>query len=388
MFTDKNLKEHVWTVIRRNAFKLRDMLESKALVENDTQIDMFNIMNRFTLDTIAEIGFGKNIGSLEDPSSPFLQSFDKAQQAVFKRFCVPFWKVLQWLGVGFEKDSHLHVARLNEYSRAVARDLQRSILADSNGSTSSPEQNLASQNSFVGLFVAEAEKQGRKLSEDDLRDLILTFLMAGRTTTASALSWTLFCLCKNPDVQEKARLEVLKVCGDKGPRYEDMSQLWYLQAVINEAMRLYPSIPLGCKVALNDDVLPSGETVPAGTVLWYNIYAMGRDSEIWGVDAEVFRPERWLEVDTPPDNYRYPVFHAGPRECLGKKLALVEIKACFAMLLPQLSFKLAVPAEQIKVDAQLCIGMAQGLPCFVTACPADVRQTSESTSAGSDNIKT
>jgi len=235
----------------------------------------------------------------------------------------------------------------------------------------------------MALFLAEAKKQGRTISEDNLRDLIQTFLMAGRTATASALSWTLFCLCKHPDVQEKVRLKILKVCGNKGPMYEDMSQLWYLQAVINEAMRLYPSIPVGCKVAVDDDVLPSGTTVAAGTVLWYNLYAMGRDPEIWGVDAKTFRPERWLEMEAPPDNYRYPVFHAGPRECLGKSLALVEIKACFAMLLPQLSFKLAVHEEQIKMDAQLCIGMGHGLPCVVTA---DNRHRSESsdTTAGSE----
>merc|ERR1712000_553903 len=84
-----------------------------------------------------------------------------------------------------------------------------------------------------------------------------------------------------------------------------------------------------------------------------------------GEDAEAFRPERWLEMKETIGNYQYPVFNAGPRECLGRRLAMVEMKTCLAMLLPQMSFQLAVPSEQITTDTQLTIGMGQGLPCFV-----------------------
>merc|ERR1712232_130104 len=93
---------------------------------------------------------------------------------------------------------------------------------------------------------------------------------------------------------------------------------------------------------------------------------MGRDTAIWGEDAEVFRPERWMEMEEVPSSYHYPVFNAGPRECLGKRLAMVEMKACLAMLLPHLSMKLAIPADDVTADAQLTIGMAAGLPCYVT----------------------
>lgn len=156
------------------------------------------------------------------------------------------------------------------------------------------------------------------------------------------------------------------MCGVRGPAYEDMNHLPYLQAVLNEALRLFPSVPIDAKFAANDDTLPDGTFVPRGTVVMYNIYAMGRSCAIWGEDAEVFRPERWLEREAPPDNYSYPVFNAGPRECLGRRLAMVEMKTCLAMLLPQVSFQLAVPAEEICADAQLTIGMGRGLPCFVT----------------------
>merc|ERR1719276_133736 len=102
MFTANLFKEHIWVVVRRNARKLRDLLES---TKPGQQVDVFNLMNRFTLDTIGEIGFGKCIGSLEDPSSPFLQSFDKAQQISWRRFFAPGWKLQRWLGIGSEQET-------------------------------------------------------------------------------------------------------------------------------------------------------------------------------------------------------------------------------------------------------------------------------------------
>merc|ERR1719188_1961307 len=114
-------------------------------------------------------------------------------------------------------------------------------------------------------------------------------------------------------------------------------------------------------------------------MIMYNIYAMGRDPSLWGKDADTFRPERWLEMKEPPSSYTYVVFNAGPRECLGKRLALVEMKACLATLLPCLSFKLAVPADQITSDASLTIGMNSGLPCYI----ARFTEKSEASSAAS-----
>merc|ERR1719401_67821 len=102
-----------------------------------------------------------------------------------------------------------------------------------------------------------------------------------------------------------------------------MNRLPYLQAVCNEVLRLYPSVPTEVKMAADDDTWPDGTFVPAGCNIVYNIFSMGRDKQIWGDDAETFRPERWIEMQEPAGPYAYPVFNAGPRECLGKRLAQV-----------------------------------------------------------------
>mmetsp|Transcript_60960 Transcript_60960/g.186059 ORF Transcript_60960/g.186059 Transcript_60960/m.186059 type:complete len:540 (-) Transcript_60960:13-1632(-) len=380
MFTARLFKDHIWVQVQKNARKMVRILEASPAQQ---PVDMFNVLNRFTLDTIGQIGFGKCIGSLDDPTSPFLHSFDRAQQISFGRFIYPGWRLWRLLRCGPEKESVEHFGRLDAYSRDAVRELRAALAASSPsakgadlGAPGADEiagvADAEAQRSFLGLFLADARKRGEELGEDFLRDLVLNFLIAGRDTTAQALSWAIFCLARDPAAAERARREVAEVCGANEPTYEDINRLRYVQAVISEALRLYPSVPLDMKVAEGDDVWPDGTQVRKGNVIWYNIYALGRDAKVWGDDAREFRPERWLGMAAAPDSYVFPVFNAGPRECLGKRLAQVEMKACLAWLLPRFDFRLAVPEKDITTDGQLTIGMGIGLPCYVEprAAPA------------------
>jgi fatty acid omega-hydroxylase len=361
MFTAKVFKEHIWVVVERNAAKLRELL---VAAEGGAPIDLFNFMNRFTLDTIGEVGFAKSIGSLDDPTSPFLGSFDRAQQICIWRFYNAAWPLMRRFGLGTERESDKHFGLLDTYSREVVRDLREAT----SSSSKDTKENAIARQSFVGLFLQDAQARGEEVSEDFLRDLVLNFLIAGRDTTAQALSWTVFCLTQHPDVEAKAREEILNQCGQESPTYEDIkANLPYLQAVLHEALRLYPSVPLIPKHALADDVLPDGTKITAGTVVGYNSYGMGRDPVIWGEDAEDFKPQRWLDMETSPDSYTFPAFHGGSRECLGRRLAIVEMKTCLAMMLPRFCLKLAVPPTTITSDTQLTLGMGRGLPVYVTA---------------------
>jgi len=288
---------------------------------------------------------------------------------------------LRWLGLATERDAREHLRLLDEYSRTVVNELRDACAASGAGADGGAPcggegERFDATRSFVGLFLADARKRGQDVSEDYLRDLVLNFLIAGRDTTAQALSWTIFCLATHPAAEEKARQEVIDVRGESGLSYEDLNSLPYLQAVLSEALRLYPSVPVDIKSALEDDTWPDGSKIPAQTSVMYNIYAMGHDPQLWGEDAEAFRPERWLEMAETPDNYHYPVFNGGPRECLGRRLAMVEMKTCLAVLLPELSLKLAVPADQVQHDSQLTLGMGRGLPCYVEVRGSDIVEPS------------
>lgn len=356
MFTAKLFREHIWVVVQKNSQKLVRLLQGVA--ERKEVMDLFTLMNRFTLDTIGEIGFGADIGSLDDPASPFLASFDIVQQVTFLRFIMPFWQLTRLAGAGPERELQKHLALLNDYSLKVVRDLVDKI----QGGSEDP--------SFVGVFLQDAMAKNEKLSEKFLRDMVLNFLIAGRDTTAQALSWTIFLVMGSPKVEQCIVQELLDAFGPPNETndhesYETISGLPYLQAVINEGLRLFPSVPLDSKIALQDDVLPDGTEVPAGTVVQYNAYAMGRTTEIWGPDALEFRPERWLDMKEPPSPYAYPVFNAGPRECLGKRLAHMEMKACLAFIFRRFKLKLAMDASTVLPSASITIGMSNGLHCSV-----------------------
>eukprot|EP00929_Paragymnodinium_shiwhaense_P049169 TRINITY_DN2481_c0_g1_i1.p1 TRINITY_DN2481_c0_g1~~TRINITY_DN2481_c0_g1_i1.p1 ORF type:complete len:537 (-),score=106.59 TRINITY_DN2481_c0_g1_i1:285-1811(-) len=351
MFTQKAFKSHIWQVVNKNTAKVVELLRNQAAGE---VIDIFNLLNRFTLDTIGEIGFAKSVGSLEDPETPFLRSFDRQQQICVLRFVNPLWKLQRFLGVGEEAEGPKHLKLMNDYAQQTVRELREDL--DGEGG-----------NSFVGLFLKDARACGLPYDDAFLRDMVINFVIAGRDTTAQALAWCLFRIMQNPAVQQKMREEIQEVCGEQDLMYDDLNRLKYVHAVINEALRLHPSVPLDAKVALADDTLPDGTWVPRGCVIAYNIYSMCRSTKLWGADAEVFRPERWLELKETPSPYVYPVFNAGPRECLGKRLSYVEMKALLVSVLRSVDLTLAMPAEDVGYDCQLTLGMQPGLFCTVTA---------------------
>lgn len=356
MFTKKIFEDHIWTVVRRNSQEVRDILR-KA---DGTTICMFSLMNRFTLDTIGEIGFSKDVGSLKDPSSPFLQSFDYAQAALVKRFWtnfgLPLWRLMRAFGLGWEKEFPSHLAALRDYSDGIVNDL----LAKDGGS---------GDPSFIGLFMQELVNQGAHKKDETgfrifMRDMVLNFLIAGRDTTAQALTWTLFELVQHPPVIERVREEVSRVCGSQNLAYEHLKELRYTKAVLDEGLRLHPSVPVDGKLTLEKDVWPDGTIVPAGCMIQFGPYAQGRCEALWGEDAHVFRPERWLDRKAP-SSFEFAAFTAGPRECLGRRLAEMEMVALLATLLPSFDFTLDAKAEDIHYDAQLTLGCSSGLPLVV-----------------------
>jgi len=185
--------------------------------------------------------------------------------------------------------------------------------------------------------------------ETYLKDIIVSFLLAGRDTVASALTTFFWLLAKHPEVESKIVVEAEGVIGGEKSKdissFEELQQLQYLEAAAYESMRLYPPIQMDSKFCLEDDVLPDGSFVKRGTRVSYHPYAMGRLEEIWGLDCLEFRPERWLKngVFCSENPFKYPVFQAGMRVCLGKEMALLELKSVAVSLLRRFHIELVAP---------------------------------------------
>ena len=171
-----------------------------------------------------------------------------------------------------------------------------------------------------------------------LRDQIVAILLAGRDTTASTLSWTIYELSRHPHAVAKLREEILTTIGrDRMPTYEHLKNMPYLRAVLNETLRLYPSVPFNVRLALKDTTLPRGGgpngdeplAILKDTPVAYSTLVMQRRPDLYPpvsdtfAHPEVYSPERWAVWHPKPHDY-IP-FNAGPRICIGQQFALTEM---------------------------------------------------------------
>lgn len=174
------------------------------------------------------------------------------------------------------------------------------------------------------LVAARDEGDGRGLSDEEVRDEVLTLLLAGHETTANALTWTWYLLAGQPAVRERMEAELGRVCGTRLPTAADVAALPYTRAVLAESMRLFPPAYIVGRRAREPYAVPNTDYVlPAGTVILLSQYLLHRDPRFWDAPGE-FRPERWLGGEAARHRYAYFPFGAGPRICIGEHFAWME----------------------------------------------------------------
>jgi cytochrome P450 len=178
---------------------------------------------------------------------------------------------------------------------------------------------------FLGMLIAAREKgTGEPMPERVLIDEVMTLVVAGHETTASALNWTWYLLALNPDADAKLAAEVGALPEDVELGFEDSEGLEYTQAVIKESLRLYPPGWVLTRRTIDADVL-SGHVVPAGTELVFSPYLIQRHPRYWEA-PERFMPERFLGPGAAGrDPYTYIPFAAGPRHCVGENFSIYEM---------------------------------------------------------------
>ena len=188
------------------------------------------------------------------------------------------------------------------------------------------------------LAAAVDPKTGRKMNPVELRDNLLTFVVAGHETTALALSWALYLLAFDRDAQERAREEVLSVVVDGCACADDLACLPFVNKVLKEALRLYPPAGLMLRTALDADELWGREIRPGDSIL-IPIYALHRSHCLWE-NPDGFDPDRFAEPNDL-DRFQYLPFGGGPRSCIGSNFAMQEAGMLLSTLLANFRFTLA-----------------------------------------------
>ena len=183
------------------------------------------------------------------------------------------------------------------------------------------------------LLEGEDPETGRSMSTAELRDNLLTFIVAGHETTALTLAWAFYLCAFDQGVQDKARAEAQSALQGRTATAADLPNLPYCRMIIDEALRLYPPAALVSRTAQAPDTL-AGREVKKGDTVMIPIYALHRNALLWD-DPDAFRPERFAEK---PQRYAYLPFGDGPRICIGASFALQEAVIILATLLAKRRF--------------------------------------------------
>lgn len=349
-------------LVRQKLLPLLRQLSSSSAV-----VDLQDVFLRFTFDNICTAAFGVDPGCLAGdlPEVPFARAFEEATQFTLFRFLVPppVWKIMRVLDVGTERWLRFAIRAVHEFAEKTVRDRRADL-------------SLNERSDLLSRLMSN--EQG--FSDKFLKDFCISFILAGRDTSSVALAWFFWLLHRHQRVERQILAEISEIVKQRDVTAADndtdeavftvdeVKRMEYLQAALTESLRLYPSVPLDIKEALEDDVLPDGTSIRKGGRIIYLIYSMARMEGIWGKDCMEFRPERWIKegVFTGENPFKYPVFNGGPRLCVGKKFAYMQMKMVAAAML--LRYKVVVEEGQ-KVVPRLTttLYMRDGLKVTVEA---------------------
>ncbi|KAG2235764.1 hypothetical protein INT48_000990 [Thamnidium elegans] len=363
IFNVKNFRDHFTEVFIKELELTFDVMD-KAVEDHDI-IDFHDIMFKFTLDSFVELGFGVEINAINSKEKvPFAASFDECQLNGFQRFINPIWKITEPILFGLQpwkKSISQHLKTVDNFAYEVIESRRQQL---ARGETHHKD--------LLSRFMDAHNENDELLNNKELRDIVLNFIIAGRDTTAQALSWTFYMLLLHPRVEKRLLEEIANhVTDDLADRpaelYEVIKDMTYAHAIFYEVLRLYPSVPNNQKFALNDDIWPDGTAIKKGDYVIWSPWAQGRSEEVWGPDAKDFKPERWI---TPEGDLRresqgqWPAFHAGPRVCLGQNLATLEALVAMVFMAKRYKFEL-VSGQNITYQVSLTLPMKEGMKVYV-----------------------
>uniref|UniRef100_A0A8C4LX98 unspecific monooxygenase n=1 Tax=Equus asinus asinus TaxID=83772 RepID=A0A8C4LX98_EQUAS len=329
-FTSGKLKE-MYPIIGQYGDVLVRNLKKEA--EKGKPIALKDIFGAYSMDVITSTSFGVNIDSLNNPQDPFVENTKKLLRFDFLDPFILSITIFPFLNPVFE----LLNIFLFPKSMRISAKLKNGACSDIN----------CSQGNFL---EASMHNFLQTLSDLELVAQSIIFIFAGYEPVSSSLSFLLYLLATHPDVQQKLQEEIDATFPNMAPpTYDALVQMEYLDMVLNESLRLFPvagRIERTCK----KDVELGGVFIPKGTVVMVPSFALHRDTELWP-QPEEFHPERFSKENKDGINpYIYMPFGNGPRNCIGMRFALMNMKVAVVRVLQNFSFK---PCKETQIPMKL-----------------------------------
>ncbi|CAM0883192.1 unnamed protein product [Alopecurus aequalis] len=364
-FNKRSLRDFVVSTARLEVVERLLPLLSRA-EQGGLTLDVQDVLERFAFDNICCIAFDEDPACLTEEGmgangrAEFMHALSDVQIIMMARFMSPVkwaWRIKKLLNMEPERRMSEALATVHGYVDRIVRErIERGAAG------------LARKDDFLSRFVSGGEH-----SAETLRDVVTNFILAGRDSSSSALTWFFWLVSNRHEVVDKIVREIRTVRASSGSTegafsFDELREMHYLHAAITESMRLYPPVAMDSRCCQNDDVLPDGTSVGKGWQVSYSAYAMARLEEIWGNDCTEYRPERWLDEEgafRPESSFKYPIFHAGPRMCLGKEMAYIQMKSIVACVLERFSFQFVGGEGQPGLVFSVTLRMEGSLPMRV-----------------------
>lgn len=336
----------------------------KSSPEKSSVIELRDWASRATLDIIGVAGMGQDFNAIADPSNELNTTYRTifspgrgARILQIISIIIPLW-LIRLLPLKRNEEVKESISTIKKVARDLIRDKRAKL--EKGGRT---DQDILSVAIESGGFT-----------DDDLVNQLMTFLAAGHETTASAMSWAAYLLCKYPDVQKRLREEVRaalpSVTSTESINSQDIDKLPYLNAVLNEVMRLFPPVPLTLRETVADTTI-QGHFVPRGTTVVICPWAINTSRQLWGDDARDFNPDRWMgegcaNTGGADSNYAITTFLHGPRSCIGKDFAKAEFACLVAALVGEFEMELEDPNWKLEIQSGITSSPKGGLRVRIT----------------------
>ncbi|XP_055061630.2 cytochrome P450 4V8 isoform X1 [Misgurnus anguillicaudatus] len=324
----------------------------------------FNCFNHITLcalDIICETAMGKKIYAQSNYDSDYVRCVYRMSDIITRRQRMPwYWPdiVYKYFGEGREHNRSLKI--LHSFTESVIHE--RSDYLSYIESDSESDQGMKKRRAFLDMLLKATDENGKNLTYKDIQEEVDTFMFEGHDTTAAAMNWAVHLLGTHPEVQKKAQQELFEVFGEseRPVNTEDLKKLRYLECVIKEALRLFPSVPFFAR-AICQDTQINGYRVPKGANAIIVTYALHRDPRFFP-DPEEFRPERFMpENSVGRHPYAYIPFSAGLRNCIGQRFAIMEEKVILASILRSFNIVACQKREDLRPLGELVLRPEQGI---------------------------
>ncbi|KAF2107238.1 putative P450 monooxygenase [Lophiotrema nucula] len=296
--------------------------------KDGTTIDLQPLFHQLTLDIATDFLFGKSTNALDHSKGDieveeFIKAFEYCQNPFLGEDEARFGWFSEVLRQWFSN-------RKFKIATKTIADFTDKIIDEEIASKVSKDRAQPDRYVFLNELLSQTSDRIHVRSE------LLNILLAGRDTTAALLSNVVWELSRQPSITTRLRQEVAEHIGDEVPTYQQLKDMRYLKAIINESQRLYPIVPSNSREAIEDTILPRGGGpdessplfIPKRAYVAYHSYSMHRRPDIFGSDADIFNPTRWLDEEREDGALRpgwaYLPFNGGPRICIGQQFALTE----------------------------------------------------------------